>query len=857
MWLLAALGGGFGIACAAVLIAVLSLSGGGSGNEARDSGLAAKPAGPEAGAGQAGTKPVPRKHAGSKARPVETKAAVEDEDWLDEEENLKPRELLDRAKRYLSEHPGEYDRAIGVLNAVMRRCQDVFNDEIEAEISKITDLREQDAEREFAPKLAAAEADLAAGRIRQAFESMKSFPDRFCGSTSYEKATAFAKQIVAKARALLENEVKKAEELEAAGDFTGAIKAVGKMLELGIEEITSDARFEISRIERRRDLKARDKAAADGEVLFEAFLPGFLERLRRREYSEAERLVRESLAGATNPRYSELLAAELADVPRLTEVFPLADRKLSAFEGRDVTFRIHGKDQTGTIVRLNSSSFAWGLKTATGTSGINTRTLSAADVEAICAKGDLSPSERFSLGLFLLAEMKPVAARKALEASGLITPRLVRRIEGSMRLAVAVEIDEALDEAAGHVSGKDFPKARKSVQSARDRWKDAFSKEQAARAGDIMVECATLESGIRNRLRGKAWILEDGRARIIYRFDADEEILDWKEPMFGEAGVSQGRLEVRKRGVLWTRLKFKAPYEFSMDASGEEICLSVGGRGAGDGKDGVQVVIGREGKAFVFVNGGRSGDWPVKFDRSAGHRVRLLCDTLNMDLTLELDGEKVFTHKPGDDQLVEGRLGFWGPPGEMRIDNLEILGLAELDASDATEVKSTPKKPVRLFTGSLDEGWTKWKGDWKADSGEIHGQGGNVALISTATSEYRFTEYTFQVEVKNIKGEESSPGVVFMFGGRFPIWVFENEQGKILGIPDVTAMGHDLDKRWNVLTIVCRNNKAEGFVGSKRVFSAANPASAGSPWEGCPPGIGLVCARGSAVFRNPTITIHK
>ncbi len=868
VWLLAALGGGFGISCGIVLILILSSGDGATKplpSESDQNAVRADSA--PAGAPAAGSGDVRQTPARSPAKRVFNPEEEVDE-W-DEEEKLTPREQLDRAKKYLSEHPGEYDRAIGVLNAVMRRCQDLFNDEIEAEIEKITDQREKDAQVEFDLRHPKAASDLAAGRFRDAFEAMKSFPDRFCGSSSYERAGAFAKEVTSESMRAFDQQRAKAEELEEAGDFDGALKLVEKTREFGIEDVTRRADAEVSRINRRRDIKkaedkrrdqaAKEKIAEEGEALFREFLPGFQQFLRRRDYAQAEAAAREALAGARNPRFSDLIASELADVPRIRDAFSVFEKKLAAFENREIALKIRGKEIAGVLVRLSSASASWGLKTPAGSTGLDLTGASSADVARICTLQGLDPSELFSLGLFLLAEGRAGPAAAALEASGLMNPRIRQKLADADRKSRELEVDEAIDEAQSFLDKKEFDRARKTISETRDAFKDGVSKAQSQRMEDVLTECATQESGIRDRFRCGAWALPDGRNRLLFRFDAGEEILDWKDVQGGEAGIASGRLEVRHRGVLWSRFRIKTPFEITMDAQGDEVDVNLGGREGGDWKDGVHVVIGREGKAFAFRNGERGGEWPVKLHPSSGRKIRLVCDSLNLELTLEIDGTHVFTWKPpGDDKTLEGRIGLWGHPSLSRYDNIEVLCPVEIDAAaGAAEPKPVPKKPVRLFTGSVSEGWTQWKGEWKAEGGEIHGSGNNVALVSTVTAEYKFTEYTFQVEVRLIKGQESAPGLVFMFGGRFPLWIFDNLEGKVHGIPDAVSMKHELDKRWTTLTVIVKNGKAEGFVGSKRVWSAQNPSSAASAWDGCPPGIGLVSARGSVVFRNPVITIAK
>jgi hypothetical protein len=864
VWLIGLLGAGTGILAGAIILAVL-IAGAGEKDDPED--------GPVYGGADDGASSVSSKRKAGRRKPPRRprpprtgKDPAEDDesDAWGEEEDLSPREAFDRAKRYLEEHPGEYDRAIGRLNVILRRYQDLFREEVTREIEKVTSRRDAEAEKEYKTLEARLRAHLEAGRYQKAHEEARSFPERFFGSPSYENAQTLAKTVVEKALEKFRLAEKKAEELAEAGYFDDAFAVLRETFAFGIREVKDAANRMISRLQRRkeREQKAREREkaekrqeqAAAGEKLWTDFLPVLAPLLKRREYTEAEKRLREKIRTTRNTHFADLLSEETQNLLKLRKVFPLARGALGRMEGQRKTFHIRGKPFSGTLSRTPGGG--WVLRSGATTIGLNVETLSASDIEELLRGEELGEEEHLSLGLFLLAEEKPEAARKALERSGCMTERLRSRLLALEQSALAGRVKAALGEAEDRLDKKEWAKAREKVEKLLSDFGEKLSPEQRERAEEIRVECNTEESGIRERFAGRAWLLDEERIRLLYRFEDAAELRDWTAGADKKAGVFLGRLELEKRTVLWSRFRIVPPFRCAFDVEGDEVDLNLGGTKGEDWKDGYHLVVGRGGRAILHKAGNRVADWRCSFPRGRTCRVEVKLDDEGV-LSLTVEGSEVFQSRAKDPAAFGGRLGLWGHPGKNLYDNLEIAGkiLPAEGGPEAGRPRPLPRGPVRLFTGSLDEEWKIWRGKWNADerTREIHGDGRNAALLAVSLEKYRFTDYEFRVEVRLVPGRESRPGLIFPFGGKYPTWSFGPDGGKIDGLPESTAIPHELGKKWNLLRIVCRNGKVEGYIGKRRCWAATNPAASFSPLSKCPPGLGLIIGRGQGLFRNPSI----
>jgi tetratricopeptide (TPR) repeat protein len=811
-----------------------------------------------------GQKPRPDKN--RKPLPPPVRRSGDDEE--DDEENLSPREAFARARNYLDSHPGEYDKAIFELTIILRRYQDFFRDDVEKEMAKVRDKRDEEAEKAYKECLARARTDLDAGRYKDAWEVMQSFPDRFSGSSSSEKARFFRDDVLTKATEKYELVRDRARALSKSGDFWKAIEILEGTFALGIPSIVDSAKFEIARVQRRmkasetearrKDQEAQARIRAEGEELFRAFFEKLPPLLKARDYDGAQKRIEEKRATTANDRLAALLDLETENLSRLRRVFPLAEKNLPLFEGESVTFRIRGKTRTGTLVRLGSDH-RWGLRAGVGTMGFSPPHLSGEDIARLCAARPLDAEQAFALALFLMAEELPALAAGHLTASRRSTPALVQRLTALRRRASARKIDTALTALTKKVTSENAGQVREKVEALEKKYGALLTPDQKRRAEEILIECLTVSSGVRARFRGKAWTLPGDQTRLFYGFDNPSELMDWRPGADGKVELSSGTLQLRKRTVLWSRFILAPPYEVTLRASGDEICINIGGLDKGEWKEGLHSVVGRDRRVVLSRDGARIGSWPLAFERGRTYLLRLAADPKTRRFTIDVDGRPVGALTLGSDPAVlRGRLGLWGFPSLNRFDSVDVRARLELDPADAPpETKPLPKTPIRLFSTDLEKAWTQWRGKWNVAGKEIHAQGRKAALVTRLLDAYRFTDYTFQVEVRRERGQSGELGLVFLYGGQYPLWSFGSDGGRIEGLFGVKSLPHELGRKWTLLRVIARKGKIEGWVGGKRCWFAVNPGGARSALDKCPRGLGLFVGSGNVAFRNPVVTLIK
>ncbi|HEX7896599.1 MAG TPA: hypothetical protein VF950_02485 [Planctomycetota bacterium] len=459
------------------------------------------------------------------------------------------------------------------------------------------DVPARAALEELAPK----EVELlAAGRIGDALRLYLAYPAKFLVTEAGSAAKAKILELSQKARAAFVKGKAEAEKLLADGKFKAAEDKAGALAAVAPAEAAGeieDLKVRIDREARGARGKARQEVAdkyleIDGKVKAHltrrppsprgaareilAFVTAPWDETRR-PFARAEGVDYDAVKKAVEDWNPEALrAAAEAALPD-----PESPDRLSTGEAAILDFRaaalveLFYRDAQAAMRKAVESGEAMNLpglgkgrfekqgettvfvREGAGIVEASAVPLSDEDLEALAARESGAEADlRAGFFYFQCSPGREVKAYDRLEKARQAGARGVRVYLTGLYLARQVDLAKSLRtkfEAAEDVFGKrQWPATRKLLGEMLEHPEHPFVKEKRPLIEKMLFEIADgsdAERRLSARLKGKATILPDGRARIVYDFESPEQADGFEPPGEDEARAFPGRWKVVEGGL--------------------------------------------------------------------------------------------------------------------------------------------------------------------------------------------------------------------------------------------------------------------------------------------------------------------
>jgi hypothetical protein len=378
--------------------------------------------------------------------------------------------------------------------------------------------------------------------------------------------------------------------------------------------------------------------------------------------------------------------------------------------------------------------------------------------------------------------------------------------------------------------------------------------------------------------QGRGEVTPDGN-RVTYDFEQPAQLGDWEVTPTG-ARCEGGALKLDKNMKLWHRARWPLKVRVATEAPlGAVLQLHFGDAYYVTVVSGFRVIIGK-GKE-------RLADEKQQLPRGTKGPVTVEVVRAGGAFTVTWGGvtlAEVADPDPAPDALVS-RLAVSGSWKGAALPNLTLYGKPTFEVPEppAEETEATPEEPAE----DLPTGWQKLRHPvnalkgWAERGGSKWSSRGSTELMNDAwkkgerirtfvhneTSERKFTEYEFAVEMRFVKHRNgSAPGLIFRVKGETVAWLFDNEgPSELIGLSGGgkrgTPRGTLLEgtQMWQTVRIKVKSGKITGYIGKAKSWEIkVEDATAACPDKVDKGGkIGLCTRGGFTAFRNPTIKFYK
>jgi serine/threonine-protein kinase len=305
--------------------------------------------------------PEPSAPPETQAAPVVPARPSGETSGVDADRERKLSEMLDFAKKHVSESPAQFERAIRYFERVRDEGRGT-RFELMAD-SEIEDVRKRWREAAHAALASAAEKArqlAASGDVDAALGEIRALPADVAPQVEAE-ARDEAARIVDAARSRAEGVFAEAEDLLSGGDTDGALAALAELGKLRFEQgkaaIALRQRVLEGRILEAEKAKAAEEEARAGEVL-PRLLAEFDDLLRKGDFAGARERMKRAAADEANARVAGTLEAAARVAAVLRDRRKTMTRAAEGLVGRNVTLRTAGGIKKGEVEKAGDDGIA-------------------------------------------------------------------------------------------------------------------------------------------------------------------------------------------------------------------------------------------------------------------------------------------------------------------------------------------------------------------------------------------------------------------------------------------------------------------------------------------------------------------